>query len=108
MEEYPYTEVVDGKEYTYINMGTYYVTNLETGDRRLVQREVPFLFGDEYDTGVGDEDDTDLIYVDSNWYAIGSNGTKRLLLQNTASTFDQSNKILDLPDYSRQVIKINT
>lgn len=49
---------------------------------------------------------TDLIYVDSNWYAIGSNGTKRLLLQNTASTFDQSNKILDLPDYSRQVIKI--
>lgn len=50
---------------------------------------------------------TDLIYVDSNWYAIGSNGTKRLLLQNTASTFDQSNKILDLPDYSRQVIKIN-
>lgn len=50
----------------------------------------------------------DLIYVDSNWYAIGSNGTKRFLLQNTASTFDQSNKILDLPDYSRQVIKINT
>lgn len=32
---------------------------------------------------------------------------ERLLLQNTASTFDQSNKILDLPDYSRQVIKIN-
>lgn len=51
---------------------------------------------------------TDLIYADSNWYAIGSNGTKRFLLQNTASTFDQSNKILDLPDYSRQVIKINT
>lgn len=51
---------------------------------------------------------TDLIYVDSNWYAIGMNGTKRFLLQNTASTFDQSNKILDLPDYSRQVIKINT
>lgn len=50
----------------------------------------------------------DLIYVDSNWYAIGLNGTKRFLLQNTASTFDQSNKILDLPDYSRQVIKINT
>lgn len=50
---------------------------------------------------------TDLIYVDSNWYAIGLNGTKRFLLQNTASTFDQSNKILDLPDYSRQVIKIN-
>lgn len=50
----------------------------------------------------------DLIYVDSNWYAIGSNGAKRFLLQNTASTFDQSNKILDLPDYSRQVIKINT
>lgn len=50
---------------------------------------------------------TDLIYADSNWYAIGSNGTKRFLLQNTASTFDQSNKILDLPDYSRQVIKIN-
>lgn len=39
MEEYPYTEVVDGKEYTYIDMGTYYVTSLETGDRRLVQRE---------------------------------------------------------------------
>lgn len=50
----------------------------------------------------------DLIYVDSNWYAIGLNGNKRFLLQNTASTFDQSNKILDLPDYSRQVIKINT
>lgn len=50
---------------------------------------------------------TDLIYVDSNWYAIGSNGTKRFLLKNTASTFDQSNKVLDLPDYSRQVIKIN-
>lgn len=50
---------------------------------------------------------TDLIYVNSNYYAIGMNGTKRFLLQNTASTFDQSNKILDLPDYSRQVIKIN-
>lgn len=50
---------------------------------------------------------TDLIYVDSNWYAIGSNGTKRFLLRNTASTFDQSNKVLNLPDYSRQVIKIN-
>lgn len=50
---------------------------------------------------------TDLIYVDSNWYAIGENGTKRFLLQNTASTFDQRNKILDLPDHSRQVIKIN-
>lgn len=49
---------------------------------------------------------TDLIYVNSNWYAIGSNGAKRFLLQNTASTFDQSDKILDLPDYSRQVIKI--
>lgn len=49
----------------------------------------------------------DLIYVDSNWYAIGMDGTKRLLLQNTASTFDQSNKILDLPDYSINVIKIN-
>ena len=61
MEEYPYTEVVDGKEYTYINMGTHYVTNLETGDRRLVQREVPFLFDDEYDTGVKDEDDTDCL-----------------------------------------------
>lgn len=50
---------------------------------------------------------TDLIYVNSSWYAISSNGTKRLLLQNTASTFDQSDKMLDLPDYSRQVIKIN-
>lgn len=50
---------------------------------------------------------TDLIYINSNYYAIGMNGTKRFLLQNTASTFDQSNKILDLPDYSRQVIKIN-
>lgn len=50
----------------------------------------------------------DLIYADSNWYAIGSNGIKRFLLQNTASTFDQSNKILDLPDYSKRVIKINT
>lgn len=26
----------------------------------------------------------------------------------TNAAFDQSNKILDLPDYSRQVIKINT
>lgn len=50
---------------------------------------------------------TDLIYVNSYWYAIGSNGTKRFLLQSAASTFDQNNKILDLPDYSRQVIKIN-
>lgn len=48
----------------------------------------------------------DLIYVDSSWYAIGLNGTKRFLLRNTASTFDQSNKMSDLPDYSRQVIKI--
>lgn len=50
---------------------------------------------------------TDLIYINSNYYAIGMNGAKRFLLQNTASTFDQGNKILDLPDYSRQVIKIN-
>lgn len=50
---------------------------------------------------------TDLIYINSNYYAIGMNGAKRFLLHNTASTFDQSNKILDLPDYSRQVIKIN-
>lgn len=49
----------------------------------------------------------DLLHVNSNWYAIGSTGNKRFLLQNTASTFDQSNKILDLPDYSKQVIKIN-
>lgn len=49
---------------------------------------------------------TDLIYVDSSWYAIGSNGSTRFLLQNTASTFDQRDKLLDLPDYSDQVIKI--
>ena len=49
---------------------------------------------------------SDLIYGDD-WYAIGANGTKRFLLKNTASTFDQSNKVLDLPDYSKQVIKIN-
>ena len=49
---------------------------------------------------------SDLIYGDD-WYAVGVNGTKRFLLKNTASTFDQSNKVLDLPDYSRQVIKIN-
>ena len=49
---------------------------------------------------------SDLIYEDG-WYAVGVNGTKRFLLKNTASTFDQSNKVLDLPDYSRQVIKIN-
>ena len=48
----------------------------------------------------------DLIYEDG-WYAIGVNGTKRFLLKNTASTFDHSNKVLDLPDYSKQVIKIN-
>lgn len=49
---------------------------------------------------------SDLIYEDG-WYAVGVNGTKRFLLKNTASTFDQSNKVLDLPDDSRQVIKIN-
>ena len=49
---------------------------------------------------------SDLIYED-NWYAVGVNGTKSFLLKNTASTFDQRNKVLDLPDYSRQVIKIN-
>lgn len=49
---------------------------------------------------------SDLIYGDD-WYAVGVNGTKRFLLKNTASTFDQSNKVLDLPDRSRQVIKIN-
>lgn len=49
---------------------------------------------------------SDLIYGDD-WYAVGVNGTKTFLLKNTASTFDQSNKVLDLPDYSRQVIKIN-
>lgn len=65
--------------------------------------------GDNWTTStLGEYTLTDLIYVDSNWYAIGSNGTKRFLLRNTTSTFDQSNKILDLPDYSRQVIKINT
>ena len=37
------------------------MVTLETGDRRLVQREVPFLFDDEYDTGVKDEDDTDCL-----------------------------------------------
>lgn len=61
MEEYPYTEVVDGKEYTYINMGTYYVTNLETGDRRLVQRQVPFLFGEDYDAGTPSTEDTECL-----------------------------------------------
>ena len=65
--------------------------------------------GDNWTTStLGEYTLTDLIYVDSNWYAIGSNGVKRFLLRNTASTFDQSNKILDLPDYSRQIIKINT
>ena len=61
MEEYPYTEVVDGKEYTYIDMGTYYVTNLETGDRRLVQRQVPFLFGEDYDAGTPSTEDTECL-----------------------------------------------
>lgn len=50
---------------------------------------------------------TDLIHIKSNYYAIGMNGIKRFLLHNTAPTFDQSNKMFDLPDYSRQVIKIN-
>lgn len=49
---------------------------------------------------------SDLIYGDD-WYAVGVNGIKRFLLKNTASTFAQSNKVLNLPDYSRQVIKIN-
>ena len=59
MEEYPYTEIVDGKEYTYIDMGMFYITNLETGDRRLVQRQVPFMFGDDYDAGTPSIEDTD-------------------------------------------------
>ena len=64
--------------------------------------------GDKWTTStLGKYTLVDLIYVDSNWYAVGSDGIKRFLLQNTASTFDQSNKILDLPDYSRQVLKIN-
>lgn len=50
---------------------------------------------------------SDLIYVDSNWYAVGFDGAKGVLLQNTTSTFDPSNKILDLPDDSKQLIKIN-
>lgn len=47
----------------------------------------------------------DLIYDNSNWYAIGGSYDKKFLLKNTASTFDQSNKVLDLPDYSRQIVK---
>lgn len=57
MEEYPYTEIIDGKEYTYIDMGMFYITNLETGDRRLVQRQVPFMFGDDYDVGTPSTED---------------------------------------------------
>lgn len=64
--------------------------------------------GDNWITStLGEYTLTDLIYINSNYYAIGMNGTKRFLLHNTASTFDQSNKMLDLPDYSIQVIKIN-
>ena len=60
MEEYPYTEVRDGKEYNYIDLGTYYVTNLETGDKRLVQRQVPF-FLDDYDAETVSTEDTDCL-----------------------------------------------
>lgn len=56
MEEYPYTEVRDGKEYNYIDLGTYYVTNLETGDKRLVQRQAPFFLND-CDDLIGEPDD---------------------------------------------------
>ena len=50
----------------------------------------------------------DLIYEseDASWYAIGMNETKWFLLQNTASTFDETNIMFDLPDYSRQLVKL--
>ena len=66
------------------------------------------LDGDNWTTfTLGEYAITDLIYIKPDYYAIGMDGIKRFLLHNTASTFDQSNKILDLPDYSRQIIKIN-
>lgn len=51
---------------------------------------------------------TDLIYEseDASWYAVGMNGTKRFLLQNTTSTFDETNRMFDLPDRSRQLVKL--
>lgn len=50
----------------------------------------------------------DLIYEseDASWYAVGAKGTKRFLLQNTASTFDETNIMFDLPDYSKQLVKL--
>lgn len=51
---------------------------------------------------------TDLIYEskDASWYAVGMNRTKRFLLQNTTSTFDETNRMFDLPDYSMQLVKL--
>lgn len=51
---------------------------------------------------------TDLIYEseDASWYAIGKNGSKRFLLRNTTSTFDETNRRFDLPDRSRQLVKL--
>ena len=50
----------------------------------------------------------DLIYEseDAAWYAVGRSGTKRFLLQNTASTFDETNRMFDLPPRSRQLVKL--
>lgn len=50
----------------------------------------------------------DLIYEseDAAWYAIGMNRAKRFLLQNTASTFDETNMMFNLPDYSMQLVKL--
>lgn len=50
----------------------------------------------------------DLIYEseDASWYAVGINGIKRFLLQNTASTFDKTNIMFDLPARSMQLVKL--
>lgn len=50
----------------------------------------------------------DLIYEseDASWYAVGMSGTKRFFLQNTASTFDETNMMFNLPDHSRQLVKL--
>lgn len=51
---------------------------------------------------------TDLIYEseDASWYAVGINGIKRFLLQNTASTFDKTTIMFDLPARSMQLVKL--
>lgn len=60
------------------------------------------------DATIAPYDISDLIYEDSNWYAVGidsTNSSKRFMVKSNVLSLYKVDKQFDLPDYTRQIVK---